>query len=101
MSFMQSIIAYFLSPLISLLIFLIFVRVIRSWLVGFGIVNLNNPLVRQIYYMLEALTEPIMEPIRRILPPIGGLDLSPIIAFFALSWLNGYVLMQLLYPMLG
>jgi len=101
MSFMQSIIAYFLSPLVNLLIFLIFIRVVMSWLVGFGIVNIHNPTMRQIYQIIEALTEPIMGPLRRIIPPIGGLDLSPIVAFFGLSWLNGYVLNQLLFPMLG
>ncbi len=100
-SLAQSILVYFISPIISLLIFLIFANVIMSWLVSFGVVNLRNPAMQQIYYALEAVTRPIMEPIRRILPPLGGLDFSPIIAFFLLSWINSYVIRQVLYPMLG
>ena len=91
MNLLQSILIYFVSPVLSFLVILIFVQVILSWLVSFGVVNLRNPIMRQIYYTVEALTKPIMSPIQRIIPPMGGLDFSPIVALLLIQWLNGYV----------
>ncbi len=101
MSLGQSIIAQFLIPVISIIIFLIFISVIMSWLVGFNIINLRNPMVRQIYDMLERVTQPILEPIRRMIPPFGGLDFSPIVALLGLSWIQNYLLADVLFRMLG
>ena len=97
----QSIIAQFLIPVVSVIIFLIFISVIMSWLVGFNIINLRNPMVRQIHDMIERVTQPILEPIRRMVPAFGGLDFSPIIALLGLSWIQNYVLADVLYRMLG
>lgn len=80
------------SPIISLLILFIFISVIMSWLVSFNIMNLNNQMVRQIYYAIESITQPILKPIRQILPSVGGLDFSPIIALLGLNWINAYVI---------
>jgi len=95
MSLAQSIIVYFVSPVISFLIFLIFIEVVFSWLVSFNVVNLKNPTVRQIYEIVNKFTKPILDPIRKVIPGVGGLDFSPIIAILGLSWLNN------LLPMLG
>lgn len=92
MSLAQSFIIYFISPLIGALIFLIVIQVVFSLLVGFGVVNLNHPTVRQLYYMLERVVAPILDPIRRILPAIGGFDFSPLIAILVLQWIQGYLL---------
>ena len=62
------------------MIFLIFAQVIMSWLVSFGVVNLRNPAVSQIYHLINRFVNPILEPIRKIVPSFGGLDFSPIIA---------------------
>jgi len=51
MSFAQSIIVHFISPLIGAYIFLIVIYVIMGWLAGFGVVNMRNPTVRQIYVL--------------------------------------------------
>ncbi len=91
----QSILIYFISPILSFLVFLIFIHVILSWLVSFNVVNLRNPMMRQIYFGIEAILRPIMAPIQRILPPMGGLDFSPIIALLFLQWLNGFVVPSL------
>jgi YggT family protein len=57
--------------------FAIFIRIILSWMnQSYG----NNPIIG----VLHALTEPLMAPARRILPPMGGLDLSPILVFIAI-----------------
>jgi YggT family protein len=71
--------------------YIIIAAVIVSWLVGFGVINTYNQIARVIVRALHALTEPVFGPIRRILPPFGGLDLSPLIAllliFFLQRWL--------------
>ena len=91
-----SILQYFVSPVIGILVLLIFIHVIFSWLVSFNVINLNNPMMRQIYFGIEALLKPIMAPIQRIVPSMGGLDFSPIIALLFLQWLNGFVVQGLI-----
>ena len=64
--------------------FLILAQVIMSWLVNFQVLNLRQPLVRQIWDGLNRLLEPLYAPIRRILPPMGGLDLAPLVVLIAI-----------------
>lgn len=70
--------------LFTALEFAILIRVILSWVR----VDPYNPLVR----LLDQITEPILAPIRRMIPPAAGLDFSPIIAFFALEVLRQIIL---------
>lgn len=95
MNFLQSILLYFVSPIISLLIFVMFIYMAFSWLIAFNIVNLRNPAMAQIYDICQRLIEPILTPIRRFVPPLGGLDLAFLVAFLGLSWLNSYVVPSL------
>ena len=69
----------FAMRIIQIYNILIIARVLASWIV-------RNPYNR-LYHFLITITEPVLGPIRRILPPIMGLDLSPIIAFFLLDLL--------------
>ncbi len=62
--------------------------VIMSWLISFNVVNLSNQFVAQVWRILLQLTEPVLAPIRRIVPNMGGLDLSPLILFLALWFLQ-------------
>jgi YggT family protein len=59
--------------------FIVIAHVIMSWLINFNVLNRNQPLVWQIWTGLERLLEPIYAPIRRVMPNMGGLDLSPLI----------------------
>jgi YggT family protein len=59
--------------------FLVLAQVILSWLINFQVLNLRQPLVAQIWDGLNRLFEPIYRPIRRVLPDLGGIDLSPLI----------------------
>lgn len=58
---------------------LIIASVVASWLVAFGVVNTRNDVVYRILDILNRVTEPMLRPIRRLIPPMGGLDLSPMI----------------------
>lgn len=59
--------------------FIVLAHVVMSWLISFNVLNRHQPLVSQIWYGLERVLEPIYGPIRRVLPNMGGLDLSPLV----------------------
>lgn len=90
----------FISQLISAYIFLIIASVIMSWLIGFGIVNPYNQVARTIWNFLQAITEPALGPIRRFMPDLGGIDISPIVLLLALQFVQQVVLPNL-YRMLA
>jgi YggT family protein len=64
---------------LNLVWWLIIISVVASWLVAFGVVNTRNTTVYRILDMLNRATEPLYRPIRRIIPPMGGLDLAPMV----------------------
>jgi YggT family protein len=70
---------HFISELITLYIYVVFASVILSWLMNFGIVNPQNPYVRGLSQALMAVTEPLLSPIRRMIPDLGAIDISPIV----------------------
>lgn len=59
---------------------IIIASAIMSWLVAFGVVNVRNQVVRVLVDLLYRLTEPVLRPIRRVLPNLGGIDISPVVA---------------------
>ncbi|MFT5066000.1 MAG: YggT family protein [Yoonia sp.] len=64
---------------------LIFAHFIMSWLISFDVLNVRQPLVGQVWYTLQRILEPLYGPIRRILPNMGGIDLSPIVALLGIE----------------
>ncbi len=68
-----------LLMLISVVKFVVIAHVIMSWLINFGVLNMHQQLVAQIWYGLNQLLAPLYRPIRRILPDMGGLDLAPLV----------------------
>ncbi|MEZ5667373.1 MAG: YggT family protein [Alphaproteobacteria bacterium] len=64
---------------INVIWIILLVWVVLSWLVAFGVVNMRNQFVATVYRSLYALTEPVLRPIRRILPNMGAIDLSPLV----------------------
>lgn len=64
---------------------LIFTYFIMSWLISFEVLNVRQPLVGQIWHTLQRILEPIYGPIRRFLPNMGGIDLTPIAALLGLE----------------
>jgi YggT family protein len=85
------------NTLVGIYIFVIIAAVVVSWLIAFGVLNTYNPAARAVIRALDAFTEPVFRQVRRVIPPIGGLDLSPmivLIALYALRMLvNGYAYM--------
>ena len=73
---------------LSIYMWIVIAVVIMSWLVAFNIINRQNDIVRQVSNVLYRLTEPVLGPIRRVLPNMGGLDLSPIVVFIAIWFIR-------------
>lgn len=68
-----------LMLILNVVWFFIIAHVIMSWLINFQVLNLHQPLVAQIWQGLSRILEPLYSPIRRILPPMQGLDLAPLV----------------------
>jgi YggT family protein len=76
------------STLISIYIWLLIAQAVLSWLVAFGVVNRYNRVVATIGDFLWRVTEPLLRPIRRVLPDLGGIDISPVILILLLWFLR-------------
>ena len=69
-----------LSSLITLYIWVLIAAAIFSWLIAFGVLNAHSGAVLVIGRALYGLTEPVLRPLRRVLPDLGGIDISPVLA---------------------
>ena len=87
--------ARLIDQIIDIYTWIVIAGAIMSWLVAFGVVNISNKFIRMVVDVLYRLTEPVLRPIRRILPNLGGVDISPVILllglFFVRSLLWEYV----------
>jgi YggT family protein len=82
----------FLGYLVQLYVYIVIASVILSWLMAFGVVNPYNPTVRAIWQGLNAVTEPLLRPIRNILPNMGAIDLSPVVLLLLCFFVQSVVL---------
>ncbi|PPR48538.1 MAG: hypothetical protein CFH23_00300 [Alphaproteobacteria bacterium MarineAlpha6_Bin1] len=87
---MQSAFVFF-DSVVTLIIWAVILSAILSWLVGFNIINVRNRLVYIIVDSLQRITEPLLLPIRRFLPNLGGIDLSPIVLILLLIFFRNLV----------
>ncbi len=90
----------FIAYLIHLYEYVVIAAVVLSWLIGFNVINAYNPFVRSLWQAITAVTEPLLKPIRRMMPDLGGLDLSPVILLLALLFLRWIVIGEWLIPAL-
>lgn len=85
----------FLAKLISFLIdtyiFVIILHIGISWLIVFKVIDVNNPQARNLVALLQKATDPVMKPVQRYIPPIGGIDLTPVVVIIGLQILNSIV----------
>ena len=82
---------------LQLYTYIIIVVAIMSWLIAFNVINVYNHVVRTIWDALNAMTEPVLRPIRNILPNFSGLDLSPLVLLL-LIFLIQDVIAKYVYP---
>lgn len=81
----------FVGYLINLYTYIVIAVVIVSWLMAFGVINAYNPMVRSIWQALNAVTEPLLAPIRNAMPNLGGIDISPVILLLACYFFQGLI----------
>ncbi|MDH3580975.1 MAG: YggT family protein [Hyphomicrobiales bacterium] len=89
----------FIVMVIQLYIWVIIASAIMSWLIAFGVVNTHNRFVYMIADFLHRVTEPAIAPIRRYIPDLGGIDISPIILILLLIFIQSVVLIGWLAPL--
>lgn len=82
----------FISYLITLYTYVVIASVVISWLIGFGVINAHNPTVRAIAHAIDALTEPVLRPIRRMMPNLGAIDISPIVLLLICFFIQSVLL---------
>ena len=101
MSFGQALLFYFVNPVLTLLVILLLISVVLSWLIAFNVVNARNELVSMIWRFCTALTEPLLRPIRSVIPPLGGMDLSPLILLLVIYFVQNYIVRDVLWRALA
>lgn len=79
--------------------YLIIAMAILSWLVAFDVINFRNDIVRSIWRFLEAVTEPALRPIRRVLPNLGGIDVSPVILLLIILFIQKLIVEYAVAPL--
>jgi YggT family protein len=77
--------------------YIIIIVAILSWLIAFHVINVYNDLVRSIWNALNAITEPLLRPIRQALPNFGGIDISPVILLLLIFLLED-IIERYVYP---
>ncbi len=74
--------------LMDIYVWILIIGIAMSWLIAFNVMNPDNPGVRKLYNFFQQLIEPVLEPIRRVIPPIGGIDVSPIVVIIGVQILK-------------
>lgn len=85
------------QTVINLYIWVIIGSAIMSWLVAFNVINTHNRFVYMVNETLHRLTEPVLGPIRRFLPHLGGLDIAPIVLILVLLFIERLVIIDIGY----
>jgi YggT family protein len=76
---------------------IIIASAIMSWLVAFGVVNVRNQFIRVVVDLLYRVTEPVLRPIRRFLPNLGGIDISPVVALLLIIVIQHLIANYIMY----
>jgi YggT family protein len=83
--------------ILQIYVWLLIAAAVLSWLVAFNVVNTRNQVVAIVGDFLYRITEPILRPIRNVLPHLGGLDVSPVVAILIIFFIQN-VIVRYIYP---
>jgi YggT family protein len=86
----------FISLLLTLYIYILVAAAVMSWLIFFNVVNPRNQFVSMVAEFLYRITEPVLRPVRNVLPNLGGIDISPIVVIIIIWFIQIVVLPVLL-----
>ncbi len=77
-----------ISLAITIYIWIILIQVLISWLIVFEVINIKNKQAQNLIELLKKATDPVFTPLRKYIPPIGGIDVTPIVVILGLSLLQ-------------
>lgn len=81
-----------ISLAFDIYIMIIILQVVVSWLITFDVININNDKAQNLIALLKRATDPVYKPLQKYVPPIGGIDVTPIIVILGLSLLQGLII---------
>ncbi|HVY00511.1 MAG TPA: YggT family protein [Pseudorhodoplanes sp.] len=82
----------FISYLLTLYVWVLIAAAVMSWLVAFNVINPYNQVVRTFGEFLYRITEPVLRPIRNVLPNLGGIDISPVIVILIIFFIQSVII---------
>jgi YggT family protein len=82
----------FISYLLTLYIYVLIAMAVMSWLIAFSVVNSRSPIVHAIGDFLYRITDPLLRPIRNLLPNLGGIDISPVILILIIIFIQSVII---------
>ena len=92
---------FIIDSLLGLLVLAIIVSAVMSWLVAFDVINLRNHFVLGVSRFLDAVTRPLLRPVQKVIPPLGGVDISPIIVLLVIQGFRSYLLPMIFRPIIA
>lgn len=85
------VIGQFLIFLLNVFYWIIILQVVLSWLITFEVINIRNPQAANFIRLIDRITAPVYKPLRKFIPPIAGIDITPIVVIFAIYLLKSLV----------
>ncbi len=98
---MGSFLYIIINGLFSAVLFVLVANAIVSWLVAFQVINTRNTFVYTVVRFLDAVSTPVLAPFRRFIPPLGGVDVSPVIAILVIAAFQATLLRMIFAPIIG
>ncbi|RZJ44636.1 MAG: YggT family protein [Brevundimonas sp.] len=83
---------FLITAVLRLFVFALIINAVLSWLVAFDVINYRNRFVASLAEVLDRITSPVLEPLRRMIPSLGGIDITPIIAIIVIQGILIYLL---------
>lgn len=83
---------FIITAVLRLFVIALIINAVLSWLVAFDVINYRNRFVASLGATLDRIVSPVLEPLRRIIPPLGGIDITPIVAIIVIQGIMIYLL---------
>lgn len=84
--------AYLISLIIDIYVWIIVLQIIIHWLVAFDVLKVKSPQAQNLMDLMQRMTDPVYKPLRKYIPPLGGIDITPIIVIIGLSILKSILI---------
>ena len=93
----MAIIGQLLFILLDVFFWIIILQVVLSWLIVFDVINTRNAKAANLIQLISKITDPVYKPLRKYIPAIAGIDITPIIIIFSISLIKSYVIAPIFF----